>query len=87
MSVLETRRVELETDGLQGLSLRVVQVAWEHAVTRLLGKLSQEVCEVGLQREWGGETLAESLAYIYLLQCYFPTTNKQKYILVRNFTQ
>lgn len=47
------QRVELEADWLQSLSLWVVEVAWEHAVTRLLGKLSQEVCEVGLQRECG----------------------------------
>lgn len=41
----------LEAYRLQGLSLRVVEVAWEHAVTWLLGKLCQEVCQVCLGKD------------------------------------
>lgn len=51
--VLELPSAGLEAYRLQGLSLSVVEVAWEHAVTRLLGELCQEVCQVGL----GGETI------------------------------
>lgn len=38
----------LEAYGLQGSPLGVVEVAREHAVTRLLGELGEEVRQVGL---------------------------------------
>lgn len=49
--VSERQVAVLEAYRLQGLSLGVVQVAWEHAVTRLLGELCQEVCQVGLEKD------------------------------------
>lgn len=41
----------LDANGLQYPPLVVIQVAREHHVTGLLGKLAEEVCEIGL----GGE--------------------------------
>lgn len=45
-----SKTARLEAYRLQGLSLGLVEVAWEHAVTRLLGKLCQEVRQVSLRR-------------------------------------
>lgn len=40
---------QLEANRLESLSLSVVEVPWEHAVTRLLGELRQEVRQVSLR--------------------------------------
>lgn len=49
--VFEGHVTRLEAYGLQGLSLVVVEVAWKHAVTWLLGKLRQEVRQVSLENK------------------------------------
>lgn len=40
---------QLEANRLESLSLSVVEVPWEHAVTWLLGELHQEVRQVSLR--------------------------------------
>lgn len=49
--VFEGHVAGLEAYGLQRLSLVVVEVAWKHAVTWLLGKLRQEVRQVSLENQ------------------------------------
>lgn len=39
----------LDADRLQDSPLSIVEVAREHAVARRLGKLGQEICQVGLE--------------------------------------
>lgn len=48
--LLKRQTVGLEAYRLQSLSLGVVEVAWEHTVTWLLGELCQEVCKVSLRK-------------------------------------
>lgn len=40
----------LDADRLQDSPLSIVEVAREHAVARRLGKLGQEICQVGLKK-------------------------------------
>ena len=40
----------LDADRLQDSPLSIVEVAREHAVARRVGKLGQEICQVGLKK-------------------------------------
>jgi hypothetical protein len=40
----------LDPDRLQDSPLGIVEVAREHAVARRVGKLGQEICQVGLKK-------------------------------------
>lgn len=70
--------LRLESYGLQGLSLGGGEVSGEHAVTRLLGELSQEVCQVSL----GTNTVQGNSCYYSVRKTHYAKTMLENQVTI-----